>query len=126
MTSVMQRPQLADVCRAPGAVIDRNCLRFEPDQLHASIELLNRLQRATGSLVWDVDNYEPSGTPESSWTTLADLKASELKFIVFQWEREVRGARLNGGTATHIGDRVSCHFNTAQARFLREQGQWPG
>jgi hypothetical protein len=117
MTAVAE--QYIDICDVPGAQIDLNVCRWEPDLAPASMHLLTLLAVVTGRGESVGYSYVEKGEP-GGWLRLREIDAPALEKIVRRCERSHPGWKLNGGEAVGVHDRLRVHFNTAQARRRRE------
>jgi hypothetical protein len=111
--------EFIDICAEPGARIDLNLVRFEPDLAPASVHLLTLLAVVTGRGESVGYSYVERGTPDG-WMRLRDIDAPALERIVRRIRRQYPEWQLTGGEAVGIHDQLRVHFNTAQARKRRE------
>jgi hypothetical protein len=121
----MTTATLIDICAEPGAGLDIGVCRFTPDQAQTNLHFLVLLGEVCGRLAPDAaGGFSDCGTAESGWLRLSEVDASALEAIVRRMQRSYPSWRVNGGKGVGVHERVSVHWATAQAAWLRERGRW--
>jgi hypothetical protein len=118
--------RLIDICDLPGAQLDIGMCRWPPDQAAAKLHFLCLLGEVCGRLEEDAAGGYKQRGEAASWLKLSEVDASALAGVVTRMEsmrRVYPTWRLNCGDASGIHHKITVHFNTAQALWLREHGQ---
>jgi hypothetical protein len=117
---------LIDICDVPGAALDVGVCRWAPDVAAANLHFLMELGATCGRLSENgIGGFSDNGNAESGWLRVREVDAPVLAGIERRMQRMYPAWRLDSAEAVSIHDRITVHFNTAQARWLREHGRWP-
>jgi hypothetical protein len=110
-----------NICELPGAELDIGRCRWSEDERAANCHFAMMLGEVTGRLeVSGGGGYIVRGL-ESGWLKLADVDTAALEAIVRRMQRSHPPWRLHADDTLPVHGRIQVHFNTAQARWLKER-----